>query len=448
VKFRFITVFIFLSLLAGFSSAAEVSFDFSQGNLNTDEYLAVTFTGSISGADAADDSQWVWNFGDGSIPGYGKTVTHTYSEDSLPFDMSTPIEFMIALDVRADEEDGGGKVSTSRKITLNEPPLLATFTANATSGTSPLAVTFTDTTHGRHRILEWDFADLSDKPAISPVTHVFETDRTYPVKLTVGRGQGEVSTTGKEIVVRKPGPVVSFKSDVSSGRAPLVVMFTDNSKIDSGEITGWSWDFGDSTPLSTIQNPKHVFEKPGNYTVVLTVTGNDKTGSDKITIFVKNLEVSFYADKTSGTESLSVNFTSNSKGDITSYYWNFGDGYFSTEENPVHIFYNTGIYDVSLTIAGPDGSDMQTSFGYIEVLGAESLNVSEDDMPDTGLLIKDSIVPPPKEKMIFGISGTELILKEIEKLQNFFRELFSFTRQTGESLGENLNNSAGLFSEE
>ncbi|MDD4126795.1 MAG: PKD domain-containing protein, partial [Methanomicrobium sp.] len=144
----------------------------------------------------------------------------------------------------------------------------------------------------------------------------------------------------------------------------------------------------------------------------------------------------------------SVKFTSDSKGDATSYYWNFGDGYFSAEENPVHIFHNAGIYDVSLTIAGPDGSDMKTCFGCIEVLGAESLNDSEEDMPDTGLLTTDSDSLPPKEKMIFGISGTELILKEIEKLQNFFRELFSFTRQTGESLGENLNNSAGLFSEE
>lgn len=431
-----ITVFLGFFLITGAVSAADVSFSFEQGNLNTDDYLTVKFTGLMEGKTASNDSQWEWNFGDGTKAGYGKCVTHTYSKDSLPFDLSQPIEFMIGLSVTTDEDSGEEKIETSRKITLAEPSLSATFSANVTSGTYPMTVLFEDKTHGRHRILEWDFADLSDKPAISPVTHVFETDRTYPVKLVVGRGPGEVSTAMREIVVRKPGPVVSFSSDVSSGRAPLVVHFTDNSVIDSGEITERLWDFGDESLTSDAKNPKHVFSKPGEYLVVLTVTGNEKTASDKMKITVKNLEASFSADKTSGTESLSVSFTSDSKGDIETHYWNFGDGHFSTEQNPVHIFHNAGVYDISLTVSGPLGSDMKTRFGYIEVFDSD-LKPFKDE--DSDLDLKDS---PTKvfteKKLLFGISGTEIIMEKLDQFKTFILEIFSITRETGEDIGENI----------
>jgi hypothetical protein len=52
-----------------------------------------------------------------------------------------------------------------------------------------------------------------------------------------------------------------------------VVLFRDESQ---GEITSWSWNFGDGT-TSTEQNPTHQYKdrpgKEGLYTVILTVTG-------------------------------------------------------------------------------------------------------------------------------------------------------------------------------
>ncbi|MEI9908607.1 MAG: PKD domain-containing protein [Bacteroidota bacterium] len=34
----------------------------------------------------------------------------------------------------------------------------------------------------------------------------------------------------------------------------------------------WSWDFGDGSPVSTLQNPVHTFPALGPYNVTLTVT--------------------------------------------------------------------------------------------------------------------------------------------------------------------------------
>jgi uncharacterized surface protein with fasciclin (FAS1) repeats len=50
--------------------------------------------------------------------------------------------------------------------------------------------------------------------------------------------------------------------------------FRDNSTDEDGTIVSWDWDFGDNA-TSAEQNPTHVFEKPGTYTVSLTVTDND-----------------------------------------------------------------------------------------------------------------------------------------------------------------------------
>ncbi len=53
-----------------------------------------------------------------------------------------------------------------------------------------------------------------------------------------------------------------------------LVVFTDNS---IGEISSWHWDFGDGA-TSDVRNPVHIFEKPGEKTVILKVSGPD--GSD------------------------------------------------------------------------------------------------------------------------------------------------------------------------
>ena len=66
-----------------------------------------------------------------------------------------------------------------------------------------------------------------------------------------------------------PVPLVAdFTANVTSGPAPLTVAFTDTS---TGGPTSWLWDFGDGN-TSTVQNPVHTYESPGNYSVTLTVS--------------------------------------------------------------------------------------------------------------------------------------------------------------------------------
>jgi PKD repeat protein len=69
------------------------------------------------------------------------------------------------------------------------------------------------------------------------------------------------------------------------------------------------------------------------------------------------LEAIFTADPNIGPEPLTVQFTDQSTGNITSWLWNFGDGTTSIERNPIHEYTDPRTYTVSLTVYGPDGSN-------------------------------------------------------------------------------------------
>ncbi len=75
-------------------------------------------------------------------------------------------------------------------------------------------------------------------------------------------------------------PVADFSGSPTSGYAPLAVSFTD---LSTGAPDRGAWTFGDGG-TSTAQNPSHIYNAVGTYTVTLTATnsygsdGETKTG--------------------------------------------------------------------------------------------------------------------------------------------------------------------------
>ncbi|GEM_PF-5428665 len=63
------------------------------------------------------------------------------------------------------------------------------------------------------------------------------------------------------------------------------IAFSDKSK---GNVVGRQWDFGDNTPVSTEQNPSHVYSTPGDYQVALKIWDSDskEATSEPFTIHV------------------------------------------------------------------------------------------------------------------------------------------------------------------
>jgi PKD repeat protein len=166
-------------------------------------------------------------------------------------------------------------------------------------------------------------------------------------------------------------PYADFTVSTEYGTAPLTIEFNDASLRNASEF---SWDFGDNSSIKT-QSPTvfYIYTNPGNYTVTLTATS--PTGSDTrvkyelIRVMPKmNPVANFTSNKTTGLNPLAVEFTDTSSNSPTSWEWDFGDNSTVTEQNPVHTYYQSGNYTVTLNATNADGMGTVTIPDYITVI--------------------------------------------------------------------------------
>jgi len=118
--------------------------------------------------------------------------------------------------------------------------------------------------------------------------------------------------------------------------------------------SSYLWDFGDGN-TSTAVNPTHTYTTTGQYTVCLTTVNS--CGADS-TCQVLNvacpLPVTAFTDTVNG---LTANFSDQTANAPTLWFWDFGDGNTSTQQNPSHAYANYGSYTVCLTTSNACGTD-------------------------------------------------------------------------------------------
>jgi PKD repeat protein len=189
---------------------------------------------------------------------------------------------------------------------------------------------------------------------VAPVT----ATQTIITSATIPEGPGGP-------VIAQP-PVASFSADPVQGEIPLTVRFTD---LSSGTPTAWFWNFGDGGTAS-VENPVHEYSVAGVYTVSLTVQNqygtSTKTETGKISAGILPA-AGFTGTPLEGPAPLTVQFTDLSTGSPASWSWNFGDGYGSSDKNPIHMYLQPGDYSVSLMASNSYGSNTRIQSSYIRV---------------------------------------------------------------------------------
>jgi len=97
------------------------------------------------------------------------------------------------------------------------------------------------------------------------------------------------------------------------------------------------------------------------------------------------LSANFSADTTRGCSPVTVQFSDQSSGSISDYYWTFGNGNTSTLKNPSAIFYKPGTYTVTLEVTDGSGAkDKVTKTAYIEVFELPTANFDPIPGKDKG----------------------------------------------------------------
>jgi serine protease len=322
-------------------------------------------------------TSWSWDFGDGGSSS-DQNPSHTYSSEGA---------YTVSLTVTDPDDSDTDTQGTFVTIYTPGAPI-ANFSREPANDDDPMAVRFIDDSScgatlagypsidaiplGGITTWTWEFGDGVGSYERNPV-HYYRDTGPYTVILTVtGPGGSDTVVRDGYIQFASAAPVADFTAAPRSGNIPLVVQFTDTSTED---ISGWLWSFGDGT-TSTEQNPSHTYQNAGSYTVSLTVTGpggsDTKMMEDYLQVTHAAPIANFTAKPTSGIIPLTVQFTSTSTGNITSWLWNFGDGTTSTEQSTSHTYQKAGSYTVSLTVTGPggSGSDTKTVGGFIQVISA------------------------------------------------------------------------------
>ncbi|MCJ0743663.1 PKD domain-containing protein [Pedobacter montanisoli] len=201
---------------------------------------------------------WKWDFGDGEIS-TDKDTKHAYT---------TPGEKEIKL--YGTTETGCALFITKKIMIIDLPVADFEIPAIGCSGNKLTFINKTLVPQNTAIAYQWDFGDGTAIVTSETPEHVYTKEGTYKVKLTATTGGMCSQTIEKDIVVNL-SPTVDF--DLPESCVADMVSF--EGRVLSGNITAWSWDFGDgSNDLSqrTLQNPKHKYNSVGKYTVKVTAT--------------------------------------------------------------------------------------------------------------------------------------------------------------------------------
>ncbi len=155
-----------------------------------------------------------------------------------------------------------------------------------------------------------------------------------------------------------------------SGYVNMSILVDGSQSYDAdGNITGYRWDYNNDstwdTPWKETAMSTLVYERPGNYTLVLQVKDDDddtacNTSWVNVTIPPnKKPEVNFTyipVDPVIG-EPMWFNDTSSDDGEMVAWWWRFGDGHYADVQQPVHTYIASGVYTVNLTVTDDNGEN-------------------------------------------------------------------------------------------
>ncbi len=282
--------------------------------------------------DELGNNVYFWDFGDGG--------TSTLKEPIHMF--TTEGDYPVTLTVT----NGCG----SNSHTMNIYVMKETVDCKAKFVHEPVgtdSIAFINNSMGNNLVYLWEFGDGAMSERKSPV-HGYPGSGIYEVHLMI---QDTLNYCSDEVFFMvKVGNIACYADYMYTvNNTNNAVIFSDQS---NPEIDHWYWEFGDGS-FSTEQNPAHAYMHPGVYMICLTVqdtAGQGCVASICKEVTVGTVDVFAKFNQIIKQQELKVEFYDNSDGEITDWYWEFGDGMWDTVPDPVHIYSDPGVYPVCLSV--------------------------------------------------------------------------------------------------
>jgi PKD repeat protein len=226
---------------------------------------------------------------------------------------------------------------------------------------------------------KWAFGDGGIVESLRNVSHVFATNGSFDVSLSVTNNHGCTATTKKGVLVNK-SPTANFTSTNACLSTPVQFVAVDSN------IKSWLWIVNEKT--YQVASPSHTFRKPGPFDVFLKVVADNGCEAsrhstvvvpDKLTpdfSIVKNCvgETATLSDITSGSDPVALRS------------WKMDDGTLLTGEVATYSWQSPGMKQIELTVTAVSGCSYSISKS-IEIV----------PMPQPSFTARPEIGTPPAE---------------------------------------------------
>lgn len=296
------------------------------------------------------------------------SVRWTFGDGSSSTQLNPMKAFAIAgtYTVKLVSYFGACRDSVSKPVTVSAKPV-SNFTGSPLSScTAPLIVNFNANSNDAIAY-SWNFGDGGSASEVNP-SHTYTSPGAYTVTLITTNAAGCSDTLVRTNYINIVLPQASINQMPQQGCAPFAWTFSSTvTSLDP--VVSYEWNFGDGT-TSAQANPTHVFGE-GLYDIQLVVT---TAGGCRDTVrriggirASRKPQAAFTANPRELCAFHTVNFTNQSTGTISQYLWLFGDGGNSTQQNPSHMYQDTGYFTVTLIVGNYGCFDTLVMPNYIHV---------------------------------------------------------------------------------
>ncbi len=290
------------------------------------------FTDLTTPAGTATLQYWNWSFGDGGISSL-QHPSHLYANPGV---------YYVTLIVT---DSYGSSSSHSDSVIVYPNPTVNFKADSACDGDHTYFTDLSSVPGGNIIDWDWDFGDGIGIDSVQYPNYIYASNSSiskYQVSLSVTDNHG-CTTQGMDSVITYPLPLPLFtQQDVCSEE---FMSFVDASYSNGGQISQWSWDFGDGSGISTNQNPDYLYNavlNTTNYAVELEVTdvnGCENTFTDTVTLYPLPLPAFTAATICSGDTTFFTDNSGSTGNTLINWFWDFGDGSgTSVMQDPQYIY--------------------------------------------------------------------------------------------------------------
>ncbi|MCF8365283.1 MAG: PKD domain-containing protein [Bacteroidales bacterium] len=295
----------------------------------------------------------LWNFGDEAQSTIQNPV-HAYPESGI-YTVSLEISDALQTDVMIREN------YIHVKDTLN-----ADFTVDTTVVILNSRVYFTDQSAGSPLSWFWLFGDGFSSSLQNPF-HKFKYAADFTIRLQISRNDSIDIEIKHNYIKVIPELVADFMADTLYAQPGEMIQFFD---LSTGNPDTWIWDFGNNTNKSG-QNPVTSYQFPGNYTITLQVFNqylSDTLIRENYINILEPVLANFTVNPFEAKIGQEVQYIDLSTGFPNQWEWWMGNGDTAFVKNPVTIYNEPGLYDVTLIARSEMLTDTLTMTEFLYVM--------------------------------------------------------------------------------